>query len=172
MWSLHSSLAAGGSYATQSWSMRVKKMPARPLFSPLLSCCLQALVVSQSLDSVGGIIFDSEFVSGHDFFFCTRLGFVTLQIFCKAILNHSVDERWSQWNWSWRAYPLVGGLSSWTPGPLHRLPDCPYDMAAGFPRLGPRVNEKASKEAVVPFMTYPLKSMLSLLLSLLDGKSY
>uniref|UniRef100_A0A9L0T2X8 Solute carrier family 35 member A3 n=1 Tax=Equus caballus TaxID=9796 RepID=A0A9L0T2X8_HORSE len=39
--SLHSSLAAGGSYATQSWSMRVKKMPARPLFSPLLSCCLK-----------------------------------------------------------------------------------------------------------------------------------
>nr|XP_008507013.1 PREDICTED: hippocampus abundant transcript 1 protein [Equus przewalskii] len=58
-------------------------------------------------------------------------------------------------------YPLVGGLSSWTPGPLHRLPDCPYDMAAGFPRLGPRVNEKASKEAVGPGLLGGLSQLVS-----------
>ena len=42
-------------------------------------------------------------VSGHNFFFWACPGYVTLQIFWKAILSHCVDKRWGWLSWSWRA---------------------------------------------------------------------
>ena len=56
-----------------------------------------------ALGSVGRRIFASKLLSGHDFFFFACSGYVTLQFFWKTILNHSVDKRWGQLSWSWRA---------------------------------------------------------------------
>lgn len=47
------------------------------------------------------------------------------------------------------------GHSSCPCGPLHRLPPCPEDMAAGFPQESdPR---KMKQEATVPFRIWPPK---------------
>lgn len=64
----------------------------------------QVPVMSSCLSSGRGRISSSEVVSGHYFFFCTWPGYVILQNFPQATLNHPVEKRWGQLNWRpWRA---------------------------------------------------------------------
>lgn len=56
-----------------------------------------------------------------------------------------------------------------TQRPGCRLLEC-HNMAAGFPRLEPRINRKDLAGRCMPFMTYLLKSLRSVLLYLLDRK--